>query len=130
MILKVRTKILVIVLSTIAMLQAGYLLHVQATLVGKQETIKLYRKNVELRERLLFAASLYRDKTVEACALRIRWGSAYRVVLVNLVEDLGLGQKRPGRPMSVTARMLAELEVPKDLYSPDEFGGGMGGPLD
>ncbi len=125
--MKLKTKILVIVLSTAAIFQAGYLLHLQATLTGKEETIKLYRENVELRERLLSASNLYREQAVEVCAMRVRWGSAYRIVLTNLVEDLGLGKKRPGRPMSVTARMLAELDVPK--YSDlNEFGGGVGGP--
>ena len=112
------------------MFQAGYLLHVQATLAGKEETIKLYRENVELRERLLSANNLYREKTVEACALKLRWGSAYRIVLSNLVEDLGLGKKRPGRPMGITARMLAELEAPENFDNLDEFGGGIGGPAE
>lgn len=97
----IRTKILALALSTAALLQAGYLLHVKATLDGTRQTVALMRENVELHKSYRALTIKYQDQVDQLCALRIKMGDAYRIVLGNLVKDLGMDQRPTGVTMSI-----------------------------
>ena len=103
----ITAKILVVALSAAALLQSGYLLHVKATLDGTRQTVALMRENVELHQSYQALLEKYQKKVSQFCALRTKMGDAYRVVLGNLVEDLGLDQ----RPTGVTMNVLSRLDL-------------------
>lgn len=102
-----KTKILILALSVAALLQAGYLLHLQATLDGTRKTVALLRENIELNKSWQRLAERYQNKVNQLCALREKTGNACRVVLGNLVEDLGLNE----RPVGVTMNFLSNLDL-------------------
>jgi hypothetical protein len=102
-----KTKILILALSVAALLQAGFLLHVKATLDGTRKTVALMRENIELNKSYQALTERYQNKVNQLCALRVKMGNAYRVVLGNLVEDLGLDQ----RPTGVAMNFLSSLDL-------------------
>jgi hypothetical protein len=100
-----RTKFLILTLSVVALLQSGYLLHVKATLDGTRQTVVLLRENIGLHVSYRALAEKYQKKVGEFCALRSKMGDAYRVVLGNLVRDLGLEERPIGVGMNVLSRI-------------------------
>ena len=67
----------------------------------------LMRENIELNKSCQALAERYQNKVNQLCALREKMGNAYRVVLGNLVEDLGLEE----RPVGVTMNFLSNLDL-------------------
>ena len=102
-----KTRVLIVALSVVALLQSGYLLHVKASLDGARQTVALMRENVELHKSCRALMEKYQKKVSRFCALQARMGNAYRVVLGNLVEDLGLEQ----RPNGVTMNVLSRIDL-------------------
>jgi hypothetical protein len=101
-----KTKFLILILSITALVQSGYLLHVMATLDGTRKTVTLLRENIGLHVSYQALAEKYHEKVDEFCALRSKMGDAYRVVLGNLVRDLGLEE----RPASVGMNVLSRID--------------------
>lgn len=89
----------------VAVTEAMLVVCLAAKVESRDKTIELMQENIDLREQITGMQDLYRVQVVKLCKLQNRYGEAYRAVLVQLVDDLGLDR----RPKSAASVLLREL---------------------
>lgn len=98
------SKILVVLLVVVAIIQAVCILHLKATLDYERESLDLMRENIALRSETMKTMQLYQEKAEEFCDWRIGMGEVYKTAFTNLAEEAGLS-----RGKSTAAVLLKEL---------------------
>lgn len=100
-------KVLAIIVTVVALLQALALTFCFATILANQSSMKLMRENIDLRKQIASLQDEYHGQTRQLCTVQLRMGDAYRRVLINLVERFGLNKNRP---QTITNALLDEFE--------------------